>query len=86
VLRKPGEASGSPYVETVSINDLRYNRFGTAYRPAPALGAPRVAPQPVVHRTAPRPVARTAPKRAPNNVEIVRGTEGSKYDVGGYDS
>jgi len=35
-LRKPGEAS-NPVVETVSMNDLRYNMYGGARYPAPAV-------------------------------------------------
>src|SRR5690242_5014820 len=35
VLRKPGEPN-NPVVETVSINDLRYNMYGGARYPAPA--------------------------------------------------
>jgi pilus assembly protein CpaB len=36
VLRKPGEPN-NPVVETVSINDLRYNMYGGARYPAPAV-------------------------------------------------
>jgi pilus assembly protein CpaB len=36
VLRKPGEQS-NPVVETVSMNDLRYNMYGGARYPAPAV-------------------------------------------------
>jgi pilus assembly protein CpaB len=36
VLRKPGETN-NPVVETVSINDLRYNMYGGARYPAPAV-------------------------------------------------
>src|SRR5690348_2527163 len=36
VLRKPGEPS-NPVVETVSMNDLRYNMYGGARYPAPAI-------------------------------------------------
>jgi pilus assembly protein CpaB len=36
VLRKPGEQN-NPVVETVSINDLRYNMYGGARYPAPAV-------------------------------------------------
>ena len=35
VLRKPGDTS-NPVVETVSLNDLRYNMYGGARYPAPA--------------------------------------------------
>jgi len=36
VLRKPGEAN-NPVVETVSMNDLRYNMYSGARYPAPAV-------------------------------------------------
>ena len=36
VLRKPGEKN-NPVVETVSMNDLRYNMYGGARYPAPAV-------------------------------------------------
>src|SRR5207244_8837890 len=36
VLRKPGEQN-NPVVETVSMNDLRYNIYGGARYPAPAV-------------------------------------------------
>jgi pilus assembly protein CpaB len=36
VLRKPGDPN-DPVVETVSINDLRYNMYGGARYPAPAV-------------------------------------------------
>jgi pilus assembly protein CpaB len=36
VLRKPGETN-NPVVETVSANDLRYNMYGGARYPAPAV-------------------------------------------------
>lgn len=36
VLRKPGEQN-NPVVETVSMNDLRYNLYGGARYPAPAV-------------------------------------------------
>jgi pilus assembly protein CpaB len=36
VLRKPGEQK-NPVVETVSLNDLRYNMYGGARYPAPAV-------------------------------------------------
>jgi pilus assembly protein CpaB len=36
VLRKPGEAN-NPVVETVSMSDLRYNMYGGARYPAPAV-------------------------------------------------
>jgi pilus assembly protein CpaB len=36
VLRKPGEAN-NPVVETISMNDLRYNMYGGARYPTPAV-------------------------------------------------
>ena len=91
VLRKPGEAN-NPVVETVSLNDLRYNLYGGARYPAPAtVGAYQPAPPrpPVVQTstqrrgTARRPAAPAAKGRT---VEIVRGTKGDEYKVGGYGS
>ena len=85
VLRKPGMEQDIPGVETVSLNDLRYNLYGP--RPvATATGAPA---QPVVRRAAPRRVVRAAPqpvRPSTNNVEVVRGTTNSNYEVGGYGS
>ena len=86
VLRKPGLEQDTGYVETVSLNDLRYNRYG---RPqlttaaAPRATAPTA--RPVVTRRAP---AKAIPQRAPssNNVEVVRGVQGKDYEVGDYDS
>lgn len=37
VLRKPGAEQNDPVVETVSMNDLRYNVYGGARYPAPAV-------------------------------------------------
>lgn len=93
VLRKPGDDQNSPVVETVSLEDLRYSYYGGA-RPAaaPAGASPgsnavlTAAPaRVVIRRAAPR---RAAPAPAPrsNSVEIVRGTEGSKYEVKRYGS
>ena len=93
VLRKPGEQN-NPVVETVSMNDLRYNMYGGARYPAPAVvgnfgsaigsslnaSAARVAP--------PRPVRRVAstakPKAAPvnHNIEVYRGTKSDQVKVG----
>lgn len=89
VLRKPGEDQDLGRVATVSIEDLRYSYYGGA-RPMPAVAItgrparPRatIASAPrriVVRRPAPEP-------RRSNNVEVVRGTTGSNYEVGGYGS
>jgi pilus assembly protein CpaB len=89
VLRKPGEDQDLGRVATVSINDLRYSYYGGASA-VPAVAAnmpPRVtvanAPRRVVRRPATAPVVR---RPATNNVEVVRGTTGSNYEVGGYGS
>ena len=75
-------------VATVSMDDLRYSYYGSA-RPLPAAGTAQPARATVA--TAPRRVIvrRPAPVvRRPitNNVEVVRGTTGSNYEVGGYGS
>jgi pilus assembly protein CpaB len=88
VLRKPGEDQDLGRVATVSMNDLRYSYYGGG-RPVPAAATapPRVtvanAPRRIVRRPAPAPVVR---RPATNNVEVVRGTTGSNYEVGGYGS
>jgi pilus assembly protein CpaB len=88
VLRKPGTQNDNAFVDTVSLEDLRFGVSGRG-RVAPLLvttGQP--APRPRAFR--PRPVAvnrpmapRAEPRAAANNVEVVRGTAGTSYDVGG---
>jgi pilus assembly protein CpaB len=87
VLRKPGEAN-NPVVETVSLNDLRYNLYGGARYPAPAtVGAYQPAPpRPVVAAAPRRPARRAAPAPTGRSVEIIRGTQGNEYKVGGNGS
>ena len=90
VLRKPGEAN-NPVVETVSLDDLRYNLYGGARYPAPAtVGAYNPAPPRRVVAAAPRRAAPARPRAAPvptgSTVEIVRGTKGDEYKVGGHGS
>ena len=94
VLRKPGEEQNIPMVDTVSLEDLRYDLYGSA-RPAAvapqgrdlaaALAAPAAAP--VRPRPAPRRAA-SAPRRpaAPTTttVEVTRGTTASNYQVRPY--
>jgi len=97
VLRKPGAEDDIAGVKTVSLADLRYNLYGgqgytvptnaapAAPRSAPA--APRSAPrvnrqQAAPRRAAPRPVA--PPPPSGSNVQVVRGTTGSDYQVGDY--
>ena len=81
VLRKPGQEQDIGTVQTVSLNDLHYGMYGRpVVRPA---AAPRVA-----RASPPRRAVRPAPPPRPatNSVEVVRGVEGSSYEVGGYGS
>jgi pilus assembly protein CpaB len=97
VLRKPGEAN-NPVVETVSMNDLRYNMYGGARYPAPAVvggfsGAVASSMDrsaALVDSTRSRSSgARSAPARkavqpqAKPSIEIYRGTTSNQYKVGG---
>ena len=90
VLRKPGEEQNSPFVETVSLDDLRSGVYGSVRprAPAPSTARPRPSSAPrrsVVRR--PAPVVRAAPPRpTTSNVEVVRGTAGNNYEVGEYGS
>ncbi|MCM8557966.1 Flp pilus assembly protein CpaB [Sphingomicrobium sediminis] len=90
VLRKPGEEENIAFVETVSLDDLRYE-LSAGYVRAPQLtdDAPRVQPT----RTAPArrltqraTQRRTAPSRPPEpettKVEITRGLQSETYEVG----
>jgi pilus assembly protein CpaB len=67
VLRKPGEPS-NPVVETVSMNDLRYNMYGGARYPAPAavgaFGNLASAVGGAMNRTSETIAARPRPHRA----------------------
>jgi pilus assembly protein CpaB len=88
VLRKPGEEQNNPVVETVSLNDLRYSLYGGA-RVTPAApvtirpARPRVTVASAPRRRAPV-AAPVAPRPLTSSVEVVRGTQGSNYEVGGY--
>lgn len=86
VLRKAGEQD-NPVVETVSLGDLRYSLYGGVRYPTQAsAGAYQAAqPQPrrVVRATPPRRAAPAPRQPSGTSVEIVRGTEGNKYTVGG---
>jgi pilus assembly protein CpaB len=86
VLRKPGEQN-NPVVETVSMNDLRYNMYGGARYPAPAVVGGYSAALTEPAHTVSRPSAprHAAPKKAPEkpSVEIYRGTKSDQYKVGG---
>ena len=97
VLRKPGEEQNIPQVETVSLNDLRYDYYSSlppAARPAAlasgkAIATPPAARQARIARLSqPRraTVRRAAAPAAPatRTVEITRGVETKDYEVGGY--
>ena len=99
VLRKPGEQN-NPVVETVSMNDLRYNMYGGARYPAPAaVGGFGAAVANSIERSAAlisstnaqgtghrRSGGARKSKPAPEkpSVEIYRGTKSDSYKVGGY--
>jgi len=92
VIRKPGEEENNPVMATVSLADLRYSLYGTRH-PAAAPAQPRlnVASAPARPRTVRRTVASAPVAVAParpttSRVEVVRGTQGSDYEVGGYGS
>jgi pilus assembly protein CpaB len=85
VLRKPGEQD-NPVVETVSLNDLRYNIYGGVhYPPQAAVGSyqPPASTPPV--RRAVRATGPKAAKRRPSgtSVQIYRGMKSDSYTVGG---
>ena len=93
VMRKPGEEQNNPVVETVSLEDLRYSLYGGArYAGANPVGVqiPRsqvtVAPVAPPRRVVRRASAPARPKPVSNSVEIVRGTVGRDYEVGGNGS
>jgi pilus assembly protein CpaB len=84
VLRKPGEQD-NPVVETVSMNDLRYNLYGGVRYPQEAtVGSYQPSPPPPVRRV----VRTTAPKVAKarpsgTSIQIYRGLKSDSYTVGG---
>ena len=84
VLRKPGATEDNAVLQTVSIDDLRYGRAGSAaYRPSS--GA-----TPVIRSTYRRPTPRvsrpTPPRPVTSNIDVVRGTKSDNYEVGRYGS
>ncbi|MCL6698906.1 Flp pilus assembly protein CpaB [Sphingomonas sp. NSE70-1] len=84
-LRKPGVEQNIPVVETVSLNDLRYELYGA--KPAAAPSPERKAQ--VARLTQPRraPPVRRAVAPAPpstNTISVTRGVETKDYEVGGY--
>lgn len=88
VLRKPGEQGDMPFVQTVSLSDLRSGVYGSISRPATATGtlaaASAISTRPVrtAQRTAVRPSRPAVPVRRTTNVQVVRGTTNNIYDVG----
>lgn len=95
VLRKPGEQD-NPVVETVSMNDLRYNVYGGARYPAPAvIGNLGSAIGGAMNRSAAqissasRPVYRRSTQAKPaappaaKPIEVYRGTQSDQVQVGG---
>jgi pilus assembly protein CpaB len=82
-LRKPGEPN-NPVVETVSMNDLRYNMYGGARYPAPAVvgafQAPAAAPVARPRPSKPASVKKSAPAKP--SIEVYRGTTSNQYKVG----
>jgi len=90
VLRKPGVEQNAPYVETVSLSDLRYSLYGgKPMTMGPIAGAPTGGPVPVRTLSAPRRVIVRTVNRTPappptNRVEVTRGTTSSTYEVGNY--
>jgi len=92
VLRKPGSEQDLAATQTVNLNDLRYGYtrapgWQPAAQPRTAARAPVRRAAAPVRRPAPRPSA-PAPAARPQgtNVEVVRGTTGNNYTVGGYGS
>lgn len=84
VLRKPGDET-NPVVETVSMNDLRDSLYGGVHYPPQASvgGFAAPPPKPVVHVAAAAPKKAAPPRPKGNDIEIVRGTKGDSYTVGG---
>jgi pilus assembly protein CpaB len=89
VLRKPGELN-APIVPTISLDDLRYGRTARYYPQAMPRATRTAAPaRPQPRPAVPAPVRRKPPAPAPrttNNVEVVRGTASTNYEVGRYGS
>jgi pilus assembly protein CpaB len=97
VLRKPGDPN-DPVVETVSINDLRYNMYGGARYPAPAVvgsfgsavaGSMQRSTAQVASARPTRRWAAVKPKPAApvdnsKQIEVYRGTKSDQVKVGDY--
>jgi pilus assembly protein CpaB len=87
VLRKPGQEQDST-ARTVSLNDLRYSYYGTATATPASLSTGQPARRVTAVQRRPARPARVAvvPRPTTKSVEVVRGTQGSNYEVGGYGS
>ena len=83
ILRKPGAQQDIAGVQTVSLNDLRFGNSPSTIHP---VTGPPMTHVVTTHHVAPmhRPVARAAPRAPTEQVEVMRGTTASKYEVGGY--
>lgn len=94
VLRKPGEQDDPLAISTVSLEDLRYGTYAGTYRPQLAVAGltappspgwtPVRAPRAPVRKAAAKPVARPVTQAVRNNVDVVRGTTQTSYEVGGF--
>jgi len=89
VLRKPGQEQDVAMLETVSMNDLQYSLYGGRPMARPVNAAAsnvvrRPAPRRIVRRSA--PVVRAPAPPSTSNIQVVRGTERSNYEVGDYGS
>lgn len=86
VLRKPGVEENIPTVETVSLNDLRYELQRGAYEGATAAvpEPTQAVARPTRRFTRPSAPARPAPPPKPR-VEVTRGLDTSSYEVGEYE-
>ncbi|HUE80065.1 MAG TPA: Flp pilus assembly protein CpaB [Sphingomicrobium sp.] len=88
VLRKPGQEQDAGRLETVSMSDLRYSYYGA--RPVNAAASTNSvrtsAPRRIVRRPAATTRPASPPRPATSNIQVIRGTEGSNYEVGGYGS
>ena len=91
VLRKPGQEQDAGAAQTVSLEDLRYSYYGAARVTPATLGTGQTRPRVTVATAPRRPIRRAVAAPVPqrpmtNSVEVVRGTQGSNYEVGGYGS
>jgi pilus assembly protein CpaB len=91
VLRKPGEQD-NPVVETVSMNDLRYNIYGGASFGsglpngiASAMNGTAAQVTDASAPAAPKPAVKPRKRGpAPKSIEVYRGTKSDEVKVGGY--